>query len=309
MEEALTYQALKQRDPSRTTALRNAFSRELRKRFRELRALILKVVVEEDAFALFDNGTKVTVMVRTPGRRRFAFRHSAEKVNGFMKWLQEQVDDGILQVSDIENIGQEDLGAWTNRYIKDSYKRGVARAQAQMRAAGKVIPAGMPAGFYPPLHIDRLGLLYTRAYTELKGITDDMGKMISKVLAKGLAEGLGPREIAKRLNQVISGAGGDLGLTDVLGRFVPAEVRADMLARTEIIRAHAEAQLQEFENWGVQGVNIKAEFITAGDHRVCPICERYNKTTFTLAEARGLIPLHPRCRCVWIPFIQQPSTK
>ncbi len=107
---------------------------------------------------------------------------------------------------------------------------------------------------------------------------------------------------ARKLNAVIKGAGGDLSLIDILGRFMPAERRAQILARTEIIRAHAEGQLQEFENWKVLQVNVKAEWITAGDNRVCPQCADLEGSIFTIEVARGMIPLHAQCRCAWIPF-------
>jgi SPP1 gp7 family putative phage head morphogenesis protein len=98
---------------------------------------------------------------------------------------------------------------------------------------------------------------------------------------------------------------GDLALTDTLGRFIPATRRAMMLARTEIIRAYAEATLQEFRNWGVEGVSAKAEWSTAGDDRVCPKCAPMEGRIFTLDEASGLIPFHPNCRCAWIPWIAE----
>lgn len=40
---------------------------------------------------------------------------------------------------------------------------------------------------------------------------------------------------------------------------------------------------------------------TAGDDKVCDICEDFEGETYTLQEARGLIPAHINCRCVVIP--------
>lgn len=41
---------------------------------------------------------------------------------------------------------------------------------------------------------------------------------------------------------------------------------------------------------------------TAGDDRVCPICEDISEGgPYTINRARSLIPAHPRCRCVFIP--------
>ena len=41
---------------------------------------------------------------------------------------------------------------------------------------------------------------------------------------------------------------------------------------------------------------------TVGDDRVCDICESYEGNTYTLAEARALIPAHPNCRCSIVPI-------
>jgi SPP1 gp7 family putative phage head morphogenesis protein len=77
-----------------------------------------------------------------------------------------------------------------------------------------------------------------------------------------------------------------------------------MLARTEIISAHAEASLNSYEEAGLEGVNVKAEVLTAGDDRVCEICaDLEDGGPYSMDEARGLIPAHPNCRCVLTPII------
>ena len=295
------------RDPSRTTTLRNAFVRQMIKRFRHLRGLIHKSIVEEDVFGLREGSSFKITLLQTPGRRRFAFPRSADKVSAFMEWLRGQIQQDILQVAQITQVGTAVEAAWTNQFIQDSYRRGVVRARSQLTQGGFNVPplsetGGIGVAMGTPFHIDRVGLLYTRTFNELRGITNAMDQQISRVLAQGMADGLGPNTIARNLNHMISGKGGTLALTDTLGRFIPAERRARVLARTEIIRAHAEAQLQEFQNWGVAGVNVKAEWITAGDNRVCNRCADLEGSIFTIEQARGMLPLHAQCRCAWVPF-------
>lgn len=48
--------------------------------------------------------------------------------------------------------------------------------------------------FNAPFYLERVGLVYTRTYTDLKGITDTMASQISRVLAQGMAEGRNPRK-------------------------------------------------------------------------------------------------------------------
>jgi SPP1 gp7 family putative phage head morphogenesis protein len=156
-----------------------------------------------------------------------------------------------------------------------------------------------------PFHIDRLGLLYTRTYNELKGITDAMDQQLSRVLAQGIADGDGPRLIARKMVGVITGRGEELGLRDSLGRWIPAKRRAEILARTEIIRAHHVATIQEYRNWGVVGVHVKAEWATAGDDRVCSECASLEGKIFTLDEIEPMLPLHPQCRCISLPWLEK----
>jgi SPP1 gp7 family putative phage head morphogenesis protein len=232
-----------------------------------------------------------------------------QKVQEFMKWLQGQINEGIIDVVDIPQIGTTLFQSWAGKYIVDAYQRGLARARQEMIKAGYAIPGiditsgGMWGAMQAPLHVQTVGVVYLRAYNELKGITDSMSQIISRILAQGLIDGTNPRVLARRLVAAINGKGvGDLGLTDTIGRFIPARRRAEILARTELIRAHHYSTIMEYKNWGVIGVNIKAEFKTAGDARVCPICASMEGNLYTLDEVLPLIPVHPQCRCIALPI-------
>ena len=48
---------------------------------------------------------------------------------------------------------------------------------------------------------------------------------------------------------------------------------------------------------------VEAEFQTAGDDRVCPQCAALNGEIYKVEDARGVIPVHPRCRCNWLPVV------
>lgn len=294
-----------QYDPSHTIVLRNAFARNMNSRFIKLRGLIRKAIIDRDCF-----GMRKVVTQQLPGTRQFDFVRSSDKVEAFMDWLRSQIERGILEVEYFPQVGFGIEAPWTNLYIKDSYERGVVRARYEMIHAGYVIPTleetgGLLASMSIPMHVDRVGLLYSRVFSDLRGITSTMDTQISRILSQGMIDGLGPRQIARQLTRTISGPVGDLGLTDTLGRFIPAQRRAEILTRTEIIRAHAEGQLQEFENWGVLGVKVKAEFKTAGDDRVCPICKTMEGKIYSIKEASGIIPVHPQCRCIWLPLLAE----
>lgn len=298
-------------DPTHTTALRNAFARDANRRFNEIIKAVGVSVYQNDCFGL--QPKPHTLQVSPVPKHAFAFVRSQQKLAAFNKWLERQIELGILTVRDVEQIGTGIEAMWTNKYLYDSYKRGILRARYEMQHAGLDVPSieetggGMTA-MSLPMHVDRIGLLFTRVYEDLKGITTTMAMQISRVLAQGIADGDGPRLLARKLMATIDGTNmGTLGITDTLGRFIPAKRRAEMLARTEVIRAHHMATIQEYRNWGVLGIKIMAEWKTAGDDRVCDECAKLEAKgkIYTLDEIEPMIPLHPNCRCIALPYIEE----
>jgi|GEM_PF-760435 len=294
-------------DPTQTTTLRNNFASEMRKRFYKLRGVIRKAIVDEDCFGLTNNNLTTFAEMTTPGRGAFAFPTSAAKVDAFMEWLEEQVNRGILETVRIPQLGQPLQKAWTDIYIDSAYRKGVHTARQKLIQFGYNVPSleetgGIDVVMQHPFHADRVGLLFTRTYNDLKNITNAMSGQISRALAQGMAEGRNPRQIAQLLTRTISGPVGDLGLTDTLGRFIPAQRRAEMLARTEIIRAHHVATIQEYRNWKAAGVTVTAEWSTAGDGRVCEDCAQLEGREFTLDEIENMLPRHTNCRCIALPL-------
>ena len=282
-------------DPTKTTTLRNLFAKDMDKRFNQLTKAVYKKVFTDDFFGLNSIQTNA-------GKTIYPFTRSAAKVEEFMIWLKQQADAGILSIKEFEQIGAAIDKAWTNVYITDSYKRGVIRARYELQKVGYDVPSitatgGIEVSMMVPMHMNRLGLLYSRTYSDLKGITSAMDTQISRVLTQAMADGDGLNLIVRKLLATINGTGlGDLSLTNSLGRFIPAKRRATILARTEIVRAHHQAMIQEYINWGLEGIIIQAEFITAGDDRVCSQCEAIAlKSPYTLEVAMNLIPVHPQC--------------
>jgi len=294
-------------DPTRTTSLRNTFARAMRVRFKKVMKEIKKVVNEDDVFGLKEQ----PAVYQSPGYRAYQFLTTEEKIAEFMNWLRQLIKKDILEIGTMEQIGYPLHGAWTDLYVLEAYKRGIARSRLEMKKAGYDIPSleetgGIGASMRTPFHLDRVGILYTRVFTDLIGVTDAMANQISRVLAEGMIMGDGARVIAKKLVATIEGTGiGKLGITDTLGRFIPAMRRAEMIARTELIRAFHMANVQEMRNWGAVGVRVQAEFLTAGDDRVCDICASLEGKIYTLDEIEPIIPLHPNCRCLALPVLER----
>lgn len=277
------------RDSTRTTTLRAAYARELRGRFGKLKRLISATVVENDFFRLTDQRPPLSVLAAPA--RPCDFPSDQNKVAAFMAWLQATIEDEILEVLERDVHRITERGQFQNTYVRRAYLSGLGHADREVAQLGleKLADAALRAVFTTPIHIDALTLLYTRNFHELQGITDAMSQQISRVLIDGLSAGKGPREIARLLRDRVD----KIGLT-----------RATRLARTEIIRAHAESSLNRYQQYGIEGVSAQVEFLTASNPcELCAELSQKNEGGYTIAAARGLIPVHPNCRCGWAPYI------
>ena len=242
-----------------------------------LKRAIADKVGRADAFGLVVN------------RGEFEFTRTDAKVGAFMDWLRDQELAQGLTVRQGARISQAAENAWTATYVESSYVRGLNQAASRLRGAGaRVEQRWVDAAFRRPIHADRLGIAYTRTFSELKGITDAMDQQISRVLAEGLGSGAGPLDIARSINNRVD----KIGIT-----------RARMLARTEVINAHADATLNTYKEAGLEGVDVVAEWLTAVD--ACPECVALEEQgPYSIEQARGMIPVHPNCRCAWAPLVR-----
>ena len=210
----------------------------------------------------------------------FIFETDVQKLEQFNIWLQQQIDTDILAVSD--------LTPWTDEYIQKGYQSGTKHGLNELGKAGYNDLLTIEQSLALPVNRESLQLLYTRTYVGLEGITTSMATQMSRILAEGFANGTNPNDIARTMSNSI----------DKINR-----TRAKVLARTEIINAHANATLNNYELAGVEEVNVIPEWLTAGDSRVCPICKALSQQSYTLESAKGMIPAHPNCRCAWTPKV------
>jgi len=304
-------------DPTRTITIRQRFVASMKSRFVQLMKEIKDAIVDLDVFAIADSNR---LMFNAAGlsARQFNFPRSDQKIEAFIKWLQGKNKEYILNgkqtgiriVKDsLLSSPTEARDSWMKTYIDSAYQQGIRRARQELRKSGIEIDEGQLGGepiqvaFNSMVHADRVGLIYTRAYSSLQSITTEMESAVSDVLAMGMADGKHPREIARLLEKTITGRGESLEIVDRLGRKIDSLRRAEILARTETIRAHHSANIGEYRAAGLMGIKVQVEYLTAGDDRVCSRCASLNGKIYTIDEAENLIPVHPQCRCVALPYI------
>ena len=216
--------------------------------------------------------------------------HSSGKVQRFRDWLRRQMPqvqkrgDALIQ----EYIDQAyrkganrafmDLRRGSQRRAGETADAHALRLQGEREAAVARLAAGKPT-------VQKVKLLAGRTFHELEDINARMGAAMSRTLADGLIKGHGPERIARDV-------AANAGLT---------AQRALLIVRTELVRAHAEGQLDALQLAGENEVTAAVEFVSVDDDRVCPRCAALAGRTYTVERARGVIPVHTRCRCAWVP--------
>ena len=275
-------------DPTHTTGIRLAFVRDVNRRFRALKKKIKAFVVDEDCFGF--GAPKLMA--------GFSFVTDLEKINRFIEWLIEQEEAGVLEL--VYRGGRLSPTPWSNLYVESAYRKGIQRAQSELKKIGYQPPVPLDMAFSMPVHIDRLEMLFTRTFEDLKTVMSVTNRelrnlltdTLSERLAQGIAEGKNPNVVAAELVSDLNGRIDAVGIT-----------RARMIARTETIRAHHQATIEEYLQASAEmEVEIQAELSTAGDSGVCAQCAALAAGgPYTLAEIRPMIPVHPHCRCIAIP--------
>lgn len=287
------YEAQNRTDPTRTATDRKRFASRLRGRWNAIKSHIWKGIVKNDALGLggLDSGVDIDMLAAeqpayigqvdkddslTPGSGQFNFPSNAESAEAFGEWLDDAIEREIIQQYD------------GDRVISKAYSKGIKHADVEMRRQGVDVPDEPIGGVLNlPVHRDKLELLHSRAFEELKGVGNATAQAMRRELTDGLAQGLNVKEIGRNLNDRV----------DKIGK-----TRSEVIAHTEIVRTHAESSLTRYETIvGDVGVEIVAEWSTAGDDRVCERCEKLQGRTFSIEKARGMLPRHPRCRCAWKP--------
>ena len=304
-------------DPTRTLTLRNNFARDFRNRFIAIKNLIRTSIVKNDCFGLkIARYNVLSARIATPsskitagwkeelspaGYRQFAGQNNNDKIDNFLDWFEESEDIALFQEDHTGRSTKTKEPIWADIYIRAAYLLGMQFARNYIKKNANLMkkldiiydintssPSILSDFMIRDIHNDAVNLIYSRVYSDLKGITLTIEANLRRILSDGLAAGESPLKIAKDIAKKIE----SIGIN-----------RAELIARTETIRAHHQASINEYERYGVDQVKVEVEWVTAFDP--CPICAELSGKTFTLKEIYTMIPRHPRCRCVAVPVVEE----
>ena len=269
-------------DPTGTKPIQDRFIAQLDKRYEWLKQQIGSMMLVDDAFAI--------VHRKPVGNIRFDFPTDERKVEAFRKWLSMKVRTGILSAPGASDPKEP----WTSEFVESTYKQSINSAFAAVSSKDSdriLLPDEaertefLQSMLESNIATKQLERLNTRCFENLKNVTPDMSDRMADVITEGLANGDDPFSIARALDRE----------TDI-GR-----ARARQVARTEVVHSYAEGSLDTMEELQVEGVDVEAEVLNGGDP--CPECEEVAAQSYSIDEARGLIPVHPNCCCAPIPKV------
>lgn len=257
------------KDPTKTLTLRRKAAAEINRRFNELKRVV-RITLQ--APGLITNAEAVE-------DGRFLFIRDSEKIPVFDEWFREQVDREIMQELDPSQASQH----WLNGHIGEGYIRG---AQKTRLAAERNIPDLIKVDNYSPLtnpfHVERAELIFTRAFNDLKGVTDVMANQVSRELATSMINGEGVKRATDRITDRV----------DKIGK-----TRAKLIARTEIVESHNTAAIEEARQLEEDtGVETWMEWNTAIDGRERQTHHDRHEKVYTREKTQTLIG-EPNCRC------------
>lgn len=269
---------------ARLASLQEEFRREERRRVDQLIDLIRESIETNDAF-------RVNAHAPPEAQRDFG-DSTTERYERYLAWVRDAIRAVILV-----ETGREAVHAgrhYTAPWVRTAYQRGISFAEDQLEQGdaplGSLGGVGASRSLLSVTHSDALEMRYGRTYDQLEAIADGMGQSQSRVVADILevtAE-VTAEKAAERLVEPIEHA---------------YSRRVQALTRFETMDAFTSAMFTTYEQAEVEEIVGFAEYRTAGDSHVCPVCAGYHGQRMSISRARDLLPQHPGCRCVAIPAI------
>jgi hypothetical protein len=269
-------------DPLGVLPFREFYIRALEIRFNRLASLLRTSIVKNEAFGLAienqDTGPRAG-SAALPSQFFGVGDTPAVSLEGYVR----RTSDIVITEDDADRADVYWAIA-VNRTYRSAVAAAIEQSPTSILSPATVLRL--------PDHQEALAILRQRQLNLLKGVTDTMARDLRDVTARGIAKGLTKTPLAAEITSHVTG--------------IPF-TRAQTIAATQITDVYAEATLNAFHTIGVTQVKARVEFTlnVHGFAEPCPRCVALAGVVFGISEARGVIPVHPRCQCGWFPAVQQ----
>jgi len=172
---------------------------------------------------------------------------------------------------------EREIKTITSKYLEQGYKKGLFAAVNELKKAGIDISNYT----YTTRDLETIKILQNNGFSLAKGLGDEVKKKMKTKLSELYLRGVSIQEMSKEIRAI-----------EEMSKY-----RADMIARTETIRAYNEAAVNQYKENEIE----KWIWITAIDERTCDECMALDGTEHTFDDERP--PAHPLCRCAVAPAV------
>lgn len=199
---------------------------------------------------------------------------AVQLATSFFQNLDKSLTD--LVYSNIEKLDGISKNAFINGFKDSSKKLGVE----------------LDSSFMDILNNKTLKNVQQANFDQILNLTNDLKQNIRRVLYDGISNN-------KSIEQITQGLL-ELPLKKLPESKFSLAQRAEMIAKTEYMRAYNKGCLDTFKRLGITHVRIKNN-----GENICDYCIGLSKKVYPIEEASELIPAHPRCKCTFEPVIPE----
>ena len=191
-----------------------------------------------------------------------------------------------------------------DHFMKKVYKKGMITGANSVK---DVLKQDVKLPFNQP-HARALSEVKKISFLNIKNINDEIKVDLRKGLYDAIQSGEGVKGLTNRVEAVLKKKPKKASKNVQADARSTPEYRAELIARTELVRAYNRGNLENIKMAGIE----KKQWVTGHDERVCPICAPMNGQVKNVNEPfvgklpNGKIikvmtpPIHCQCRCVII---------
>lgn len=215
---------------------------ELKKRFERINKAVKSLVAEQKGiqrvtsannmsfwWPLDNNGERTNEVIAN--KTFYSYDISTERYDSINAFIERLLYGELLESIN----GQRPNNWFYQSYLSSAYNDAIrdtiqsSKNMAEPSIVGDEIAMmirQLDADAFNPQQVNSLGLVYSRVFNEMKGLTDSMKVDLSETLTRGMASGLGIRQITQYVAKRVG-----VGFS-----------RAQRISRTEILGAYRTAQ-------------------------------------------------------------------
>lgn len=339
-------------DPTNTATLRGRFQRDANARWRAVRGDIRETIERNDALGLRETTPGYSIGYRghwrggaasatgsgdpTPRLRvdtlgaGTARTRPARAQAAFEDWLDTVLDVRLGLTTPGGRQGASEGHAWHAEYIRHAYIRGIALANADLRAAGRDIdPDDDPRGSGADDGEERAGT--RRVNANANEGTDPTDAVNTRQHKRALSQeylatqtdvkaaaGAASTELARELREQLEASDADARVVSgALTSRVDAvgQTRTSVVANTRVVATTNRAIVEQADLLGAEMLGVVPESDPRGERtgavwataeNPCPLCASMEGMTARVIDVkrgdvdRPVLDTHPNCRCRWI---------